>query len=583
MYSHMLNRCCVHEPTTDLGGDVVRRRRRTAGWIAGALFGLLAVVPCNAEPFVFQAVLSHAGTPVSGAYDLRFRLWDDPTAGNQVGSEVVVEDRVVEAGRVTEVIDPGAPPGSELCWLEIAVREHDSTGAFTVIGGRKPLNPTPLANRSVRASSAPQASNALSVGQPGAHFLEWSNLTDVPADLADGDDDALGGLACSDGEVAKQTGGTWGCAEDQGQVFSRTWVVGPVGDPLANGVALLAALAAIPTPNAAHEAQLVKLEPGRYDLGTSSLELRPWISLEGSGRSTTVIASAVCASPLGPYPGVVEAAADTEIGSLTIENMCSEPTEVAIGLRLDAGRVRVVDVLVRCNGTTSYAAAIEGNGIGLELVDVDARAYESTIATGIELSGTATLKRVASDVRGSTDGYAGLFIDAESVRIEDCWFRASAESATSFSYALQVRGDAILERSTMISVNAWVTTGLGVDLSSCGSPPCHAQLNHVTVRSDRKGVSVGHSGSASATLIIRDSHIIAGESGVDFYGGIGASIDVRRSRIHGTFTSCTTTSTSGPVRITGTQLSGGPVVASSPVHCAGVWDENFVFSASGCP
>ncbi|MGD9252697.1 MAG: hypothetical protein PVG92_02055 [Holophagae bacterium] len=108
---------------------------------------------------------SRAGAPVSGVYDLRFRMWDSPTGGSHLGTEVVVADREVNAGMVTEVIEPGAPPESELCWLEIAVREHDSTGPFTVIGERRALYPTPLANRSAQASSATRASNALSVGQ----------------------------------------------------------------------------------------------------------------------------------------------------------------------------------------------------------------------------------------------------------------------------------------------------------------------------------------------------------------------------------------------------------------------------------
>jgi hypothetical protein len=44
-----------------------------------------------------------------------------------------IQTRPVIAGMVTGVIDPGAPPRSELCWLEIAVREHDSTGPASLV------------------------------------------------------------------------------------------------------------------------------------------------------------------------------------------------------------------------------------------------------------------------------------------------------------------------------------------------------------------------------------------------------------------------------------------------------------------
>ncbi|HCP46968.1 MAG TPA: hypothetical protein DIU15_13055 [Deltaproteobacteria bacterium] len=48
--------------------------------------------------------------------------------------------------------------------------------------------------------------------------LSWSSITDIPTDIADGDQDSdsLGalGMLCLDGDVAKWSGGTWACAPD---------------------------------------------------------------------------------------------------------------------------------------------------------------------------------------------------------------------------------------------------------------------------------------------------------------------------------------------------------------------------------
>ena len=50
----------------------------------------------------------------------------------------------------------------------------------------------------------------------GQAQVHWGNLTNVPAGFADGaDDDTLAGLSCTDGEVAKWDGTAWVCAEDE--------------------------------------------------------------------------------------------------------------------------------------------------------------------------------------------------------------------------------------------------------------------------------------------------------------------------------------------------------------------------------
>jgi hypothetical protein len=52
-------------------------------------------------------------------------------------------------------------------------------------------------------------------GQDGSYYRAWGNLTGVPVDIADGDDDTLSELACADAQIAKWSGGGWGCAADE--------------------------------------------------------------------------------------------------------------------------------------------------------------------------------------------------------------------------------------------------------------------------------------------------------------------------------------------------------------------------------
>lgn len=70
----------------------------------------------------------------------------------------------------------------------------------------------------------------------------------------------------------------------------RTILVSPVpGDPVASGTALRNALAGIPSPSATNR-WLVKIEPGTYDVGGgTSLAMRPYVDVEGSGIEATTI------------------------------------------------------------------------------------------------------------------------------------------------------------------------------------------------------------------------------------------------------------------------------------------------------
>ena len=46
--------------------------------------------------------------------------------------------------------------------------------------------------------------------------VNWGNLQNIPADLADGDDDTLAGITCNAGEILGWNGSVWGCAADNG-------------------------------------------------------------------------------------------------------------------------------------------------------------------------------------------------------------------------------------------------------------------------------------------------------------------------------------------------------------------------------
>jgi hypothetical protein len=89
----------------------------------------------------------------------------------------------------------------------------------------------------------------------------------------------------------------------------------PVGTDAENGTALLEALSNI-TDASATNPYLLHIEPGTYDLGTGSLQMKEYVDIEGSGELTTNITSSVsdCSQ------ATVEGADNAELRFLWVTN-----------------------------------------------------------------------------------------------------------------------------------------------------------------------------------------------------------------------------------------------------------------------
>ena len=121
--------------------------------------------------FTYQGQLTDdQGAPLTGQYDFEFKLYDGSGGGaGQIGSTVTVDNKQVEEGRFTVSLDFGANAFTgDARWLDISVRDGGSTGNYTHLSPRQELTPAPYAQY--------------------AGGLDWSDLDNVPGDLADGDD-----------------------------------------------------------------------------------------------------------------------------------------------------------------------------------------------------------------------------------------------------------------------------------------------------------------------------------------------------------------------------------------------------------
>ena len=143
-----------------------------AGWFLNA-----NLASGQGTAFTYQGRLIFNGSSASGNVDLTFGLFDDPVAGNQIGSTITNLDLSVSNGLVTVVLDFGtsAFPGADR-WLQIGVRTNGSAAAFTTLSPRQKLTPAPYSMTAANFTGA-IADSQLS---PNVALLNGANVFTGP-------------------------------------------------------------------------------------------------------------------------------------------------------------------------------------------------------------------------------------------------------------------------------------------------------------------------------------------------------------------------------------------------------------------
>lgn len=558
--------------------------------LAMAAVALVATALGAQQPtaFTYQGRLASDGDPVTGTIDLEALLFDAAQLGNQVGSTVTVAGVAVSDGRFAVELDFGPVLTGAAVWLELAVRPEGG-GAYTTLEPRNELKRAPYAAYAHDAVSADLAVETSLVGGVNAEdLLEWVQLTGVPGDLSDGDDDTASSLGCGEGELARWSGTEWMCDADAGVTFARTAVVGPVGDPIANGTALLSALAAMPNLMDPQDAWCLKVEPGRYDLGVQSLVMRPFIDIVGSGRTSTVIASSVCDSTLEwPPAGVVSAGADTtDLRALTVESSCSSLVGSAMGVAVSVGGddVRLTDLLLRSSGSCVENDGLVTTGDRTRVRDVRAVASgASGVNCGMQIQGSFTaIDRSAGEGRGGTVTVGASFLGPGTTALRS---RFEAADVSSTGHGLQIFAPATLAGIRVSDCRAFATGSGSAEVTgvyACTSGT-DIRLQRVVTNGDDFGVVVEDDLLDGADVVLDDVHVSSDGWGLQTIGDGDLRVWIHGGLIAGGTTSIGDASgSSATVHLAGAGLEG-PTSLSATSTCASVTDSTPTFYATTCP
>lgn len=208
------------------------------------------------EAINYQGVLrDSADDPLDGSVDMVFRFFDAATGGNELlvdshlasgsGSVTVANGLFnVDVGGGTLLIGSGTGAVSTLRALF-----HDHTDVYMEVQvGSETLSPRTRVVASAYALNVPDETDVDAYVANNGYALQsslaavatsgnFADLSGVPAGIADGDDDTLGSLSCSDGQVAAWVGSAWTCVDVTPQVtndlvYDSGWVTFPMRQDL---------------------------------------------------------------------------------------------------------------------------------------------------------------------------------------------------------------------------------------------------------------------------------------------------------------------------------------------------------------
>jgi hypothetical protein len=530
------------------------------------------------QVFTYQGELLNDDVPEPGPCDFQFGLWDDPDLGSQLGVTQTLSGVNLYDGRFTVQLNDSHQFGINSFdgsprYLAIEVDCPSGSGAYVPLSPRQPLTPAPYSYYASSAGSVP-----------------WAGITGMPDGFADGvDDDTLYGAGtgmelisttfqlldsyqlpqtCDLDQLVEWTGSSWGCVTpDSGSTsYANVVVVAKDGGAFTTVQGALDSIGDASTDNR----YLVWVAPGVY---SETVDMVSYVDIEGAAQNLTRLQSAGSSTA---DEATVEAAAHSQLRSLTVENIGGDSNAIAILSEVDDFSLLDVRVFASGGAAANRGIRIVG-GLKLNRIINSAIFLEVSGSTstnyGIQVHANNGTNNVEiSDVAVDAGGEAGSFVYGlwQSVNTG----RSSAITATNLSVRAENSGSAGSSGAYGVYVS-----GSGALMNFRGGFSTANAPNHT-----------GHGvyGRDGATIIIRNVSTIGSAYGVSVSGGTApVSIRFDSSKIEGGTYSAYVTGAQSSSLFVGASLLDGPydIAASSTMTCVASYDENYgnINGFTACP
>ncbi|MDF1554660.1 MAG: hypothetical protein P1P84_16430 [Deferrisomatales bacterium] len=262
---------------------------------------------------------------------------------------------------------------------------------------------------------------------PHTTELDWNAVQNKPAGFADGvDNDAVGGLVCAAGQVAKWNGAAWACADDDagvggGTSYGGVAVVAKSGGDYSDPRVALADIATWCGVPSETNRCLLKIMPGAYDIGNNPTGIvNDYVSIVGSGIESTLIVGNYSSSV--SFVGLVNInyASNASISEITIMNKGNGVGYKSIALaiwnssNISLSRVKLVASGNRTINYSTYGLFINTMVSNVSLFDSYVQVYGGNGNRGID-SGTDTSGLRIARVRISMDSGENVLASCESL------------------------------------------------------------------------------------------------------------------------------------------------------------------------
>jgi pectin methylesterase-like acyl-CoA thioesterase len=308
---------------------------------------------------------------------------------------------------------------------------------------------------------------------------------------------------------------------------------------------ITAALSSISDASEANR-YLVKVMPGVY---TETVTMKQYVDIEGSGELTTKITYTGNVAILGTLRG----ANNAEMRFLTVESTGGGGAAYAVAISNYSTSPRLTHITATASGAADNLGVYNDTS-SIVMTNVTAKASGGTNSQGVfNVFSSPVMTNVSASGTGGTFA-RGVYISASSTVMTNV--TASASGGT--------------------SVN------IGVDISASSSLTMTNVIASASDGPNTKALNI-----TASSLVIQNSTLraLGGTNNYGIYTSATSGtfkVKINNSQVAGS-TNTIFNDSHFTTRVGATLLDGGAVSNAGTLTCAGVYDENYVFSASTCP